>query len=149
NTVFTDLACTQTADVSLSGEGEPEQVPARKVTWNFLSVLGAPATLGRAFTENEDNNGARVLVISHALWLRRFGGASDVVGRKVSLNDEPYEVIGVMPQNFYFLPSRDIDVWMPASFPAWMRRNFTWHNAHIVARLKPGVTLEHARHAMS
>jgi len=149
NTVFTDLACTQSGDVSLSGEGEPEQVPARKVTWNFSSVLGVPPALGRAFTEDEDNNGARLVLISHALWLRRFGGANDIVGRKISLNDTPYEVIGVMPQNFYFLPSRDIDVWMPASFPAWMRRNFTWHDAHIVARLKPGVTLEHARHAMS
>ncbi|PYT16365.1 MAG: hypothetical protein DMG59_10655 [Acidobacteria bacterium] len=149
NTVFTDLACTQSGDVSLSGEGEPEQVPSRKVTWNFWSVLGVQPALGRSFTEDEDNNGARLVVISHALWLRRFGGANDIVGRKISLNDTPYEVIGVMPQNFYFLPSRDIDIWMPASFPAWMQRNFTWHNAHIVARLKPGVTLEHARQAMS
>src|SRR5215472_8474922 len=77
NTALTDLACTQTADVSLSGEGEPEQVPARRVTWNFWNVLGAPPALGRAFTEDEDNKGARVVLISHALWLRRFGGAND------------------------------------------------------------------------
>ena len=100
--------------------------------------------LGRVFTEDEDNKGVRVVVISHGLWQRRFGGASDVIGRKISLNDEPYEVIGVMPRDFYFMPSRDIDIWMPASFPPWMRRNFTWHDAQIVARLKPGVTLEHA-----
>jgi putative ABC transport system permease protein len=53
-----------------------------------------------------------------------------------------------MPRNFYFLPSREIDLWVPASFPQWMRRNFTWHDAHIVARLKPGVTLERARQSM-
>ena len=64
-------------------------------------------------------------VISHGLWQRRFGGAADIIGRKISLNDEPYEVIGVMPRNFYFMPSREIDIWMPASFPPWMRRNFT------------------------
>ena len=112
-------------------------------------MLGVQTALGRAFTEDEDNHGARLAVISHGLWMRRFGGSNDIVGRKISLNDTPYEVIGVMPENFYFLPSRDIDVWTPASFPGWMRKNFTWHNAHIVARLKPGVTLERAKQAMS
>ena len=68
---------------------------------------------------------------------------------QISLNDEPYEVIGVMPRNFYFMPSREIDIWMPASFPPWMRTNFTWHDAQIVARLKPGVTLEQARQSMA
>ena len=142
NTVFTDLATSQPGDATLSGDGEPEQLPARKVTWTFWSVLGVQPKLGRVFTEDEDNKGVRVVVISHGLWQRRFGGSPDIVGRKISLNDEPYEVIGVMPQGFYFMPSRDIDIWMPASFPAWMRRNFTWHDAQIVARLKPGVTLE-------
>jgi putative ABC transport system permease protein len=146
--VFTDIACSQPGDVTLSGDGEPEQAPARKVTWNFWSVLGAQPAMGRAFTEDEDNQGARVVVISHGLWQRRFGGATDVVGRKISLNDQPYEVVGVMPQRFYFMPSREIDVWLPASFPPWMRRNLSWHDAQIVARLKPGVTLEHAGKAM-
>ena len=149
NTVFTDLATSQPGDATLSGDGEPEQVPARKVTWTFWSVLGVQPMLGRVFTEDEDNKGVRVVVISHGLWQRRFGGSPDIVGRKISLNDEPYEVIGVMPQGFYFMPSRDIDIWMPASFPAWMRRNFTWHDAQIVARLKPGVTLEQARQSMA
>jgi putative ABC transport system permease protein len=90
-----------------------------------------------------------VVVISHGLWQRRFGGSSAIVGRTISLNDTPYEVIGVMASNFYFMPSRDIDVWMPASFPAWMRKNFTWHDAQIVARLKPGVALASARQSMT
>ena len=67
------------------------------------------------------------------------------LGRKITVNDNPYEVIGVMPREFYFMPARDIDIWMPASFPAWMRTNFAWHDAQVVARLKPGVTLEHAQ----
>ncbi len=149
NSVFTDLASSQPGDATLSGDGEPEQVPARKVTWNFWSVLGAQPILGRVFSEDEDNKGVRVVVISHGLWQRRFGGAPGIVGRKISLNDEPYEVIGVMPQRFYFMPSREIDVWMPASFPGWMRTNFTWHDAQIVARLKPGVTVEQARQSMT
>ena len=56
--------------------------------------------LGRVFTEDEDDKGVRVVVMSHGLWQRRFGGASDIVGRKISVNDEAYEVIGVMPQTF-------------------------------------------------
>jgi putative ABC transport system permease protein len=148
NTVFTDLACSQPADTTLSGAGEPEQLPARKVTWTFWSVLGVRPMLGRVFTEEEDDKGVRVALISHGLWQRRFGGASDIVGRTISLNDQGYEVIGVMPASFYFMPSREIDVWMPASFPPFMRRNFSWHDAQIVARLKPGVTVEQARQSM-
>jgi putative ABC transport system permease protein len=149
NTVFTDLAASQQAEATLSGDGEPEQAPARSVTWTFWSVLGVQPLLGRVFTEDEDNHSGRVVVISHGLWQRRFGGTSDIVGRKISLNDEPHEVIGVMPRNFYFMPSREIDIWMPASFPPWMRKNFTWHSSQIVARLKPGVTLEQARQSMA
>lgn len=149
NTVFVDLAASQGADATLSGDGEPEQVPGRKVSWTLWNVLGVSPLLGRGFTESEDNEAARVVVISHGLWQRRFGGAPDVVGRKISLNDEPHEVIGVMPNGFYFMPTRDIDLWMPASFPAWMRTNFGWHNSQIVARLKPGVSLEQAREAMA
>jgi putative ABC transport system permease protein len=149
NTVFTDLATTQPADATLSGDGEPEEVPARKVTWTLWSVLGVQPVLGRVFTEDEDNKGVRVVVISHGLWQRRFSGSPDIIRRKIPLNDEAYEVIGVMPQGFYFMPSRDVDIWMPASFPAWMRRNFTWHDAQIVARLKPGITVEHARELMA
>src|SRR5260370_6722783 len=149
NTVFTDLALTQPGDATLSGDGEPEQVPARKATWNLWSVLGVQPMLGRVFTEDEDNNGVRVVVISDRLWQRRFGGSPDIIGRKISVNDAPYEVIGVMAQGFYYMPSRDIDVWMPASFPPWMRTNFTWHDGQIVARLKPSITLEQARKAMA
>jgi putative ABC transport system permease protein len=149
NTVFTDLAATQPADATLSGEDEPEQAPARKVTWNFWSVLGVRPMLGRVFTEEEDNQSVRVVLISHGLWQRRFGGSRNIVGSRISVNDQPYEVIGVLPRNFNFLPSRDIDIWMPTSFPPWMRRNISWHDANIVARLKPGVVLEQARKSMS
>ena len=149
NTVFVDLAASQPADATLSADGEPEQVPARKVSWTLWNVLGVPPMLGRGFTEDEDEKAARVVVISHGLWQRRFGGSPGVIGRKISLNDEPHEVIGVMPKGFYFMPSRDIDIWMPASFPPFMRTNFGWHNSQIVARLKPGITLEHARQSMA
>ena len=149
NTVFTDLASSQPGDVTLSGDGDPEQVAARKVTWTFWRVLGVQPAAGRVFTEDEDTKNVRVAVISYGLWQRRFGGAPDIIGRTMSLDDQPFEVIGVMPREFYFMPSRDIDVWMPASFPPWMRTNFTWHDAQIVARLKPGVTVQEARQSMT
>ena len=148
NTVFTDVAASQPGDASLSNDGEPEQLPARKVSANFWTVLGVQPLLGRVFTEDEDVRAAPVAVISYGLWQRRFGGARDVVGRKIILNDTPREVIGVMPRGFYFMPARDIDVWMPTSFSASMLRNWGWHNVHCVARLKPGVTLEQAQNEM-
>ena len=149
NTVFTDIALTQPADATLSGDSEPEQVAARKATWNLWSVLGVKPLAGRVFTEEEDQKGVRVALISYGLWQRRYGGSPDVVGRKITVNDNPYEVIGVMPREFYFMPARDIDIWMPASFPAWLRNNFTWHDAQAVARLKPDVTLQRARESMA
>jgi predicted permease len=149
NTVFIDIAATQPADATLSGDSEPEQVPARKVTANLWSVLGVSPQIGRVFTEEEDVNGVRVLVISHRLWQRRYGGSPDVVGRKITVNDNAYDVIGVMPGEFYFMPGRDIDIWMPSSFSPSMRRNFSWHDSQVVARLKPGVTLERAQESMA
>jgi predicted permease len=149
NTVFADLASTQPAEAALSGGAEPEQVPARRVTWNFWSVLGVQPVLGRVFTEEEDNAGVRVALISHGLWQRRFGGSLDIVGRTIPINDEAHQIVGVLPRGFFFLPSPEIDVWMPASFPAWMRTNFSWHSAHVVARLKPGVTVAQARDSMT
>src|SRR5258708_3542521 len=148
NTVFTDLAISESVEATVSGDGDPEQVPARNVSWTFWSVLGVKPGAGRVFTEDEDNKGVKVVVISHALWQRRFGGRPDAIGRTLSINDQTYEVIGMTPPNFYFMPSRDIDLWLPASLPPFKRTNFTWHSAMVVARLKPGVTLQHARESM-
>src|SRR5258708_4760861 len=148
NSVFADLAITQSVEATVSGDGDPEQVPARSVSWTFWSVLGVRPTTGRVFTEDEDNDGVKVVVISHGLWQRRFGGSPEAIGRTMSINDERYEVIGVMPPNFYFLPARDVDLWVPASMPAWMRTSFGWHSATGVARLKPGITLQRARDSM-
>jgi putative ABC transport system permease protein len=149
NTVFTDIAASQPGDVSLSSHGEPDILPARKVSANFWSVLGVQPLIGRVFTDEEDTRAARVAVISYGLWQRRFGASSDVLGRTISLNDTPYEILGVMPREFYFMPARDIDVWMPTSFSVGMLKNWGWHDVQCVARLKPGVTLRQAQDAMA
>ena len=124
-------------------------MPARKVTGNLWNVLGVQPLLGRVFTEGEDVAGARVVVISHGLWQRRFGASPAVVGRTIVLNDTPYEVVGVMPREFYFLPSRDIDVWMPASFSPELLKSWGWTDVVGVGRLKPGVTVRQAGDAMA
>src|SRR6266850_43601 len=149
NTVFTDIAATQPGQVTLSGDGEPEELPGRKVTANLWTVLGAQPLVGRVFTEDEDARGVRVAVISYGLWQRRFGASPDVLGRTITLNDNPYEVIGVMPRQFYFMPARDIDIWIPTAFSAADLTKFWWHDVHCVARLKPGVTLQQARESMA
>lgn len=149
NTVFTDIAGTQSAEATLSGDGDPEQVPARKATANLWSVLGVSPLIGRSFTEDEDAKNVKVVIISYGLWQRRYGGATDVLGRRIVVNDTPYEVIGVMPRDFYFMPARDIDIWMPTSMPPWMRTASSWHNLQVVARLKPGVELAAAQDSMA
>ena len=78
NRSFTDLAATAFASASLTGDGAPEQVLGGRATANFFTVLGVQPQLGRGFTEEEDRNGAPVVVISHALWQRRYGGETSV-----------------------------------------------------------------------
>lgn len=148
NSVFTDIAATRTALTTLSGDGEPEQLQGRRVTANFWTVLGAQPALGRAFTEDEDTHGVPVAVISHGLWQRRFGGTRDIIGRKIIANGSPFEIVGVMPPGFYFLPSREIDIWMPVSFSARDLSNFGSHYLQCVARLKPGVSFSQASDSM-
>jgi len=149
NTVFTDIAATEPGLATLSGDGEPEELAGRRVTANLWSVLGARPLIGRVFTEDEDARGVRVAVISYGLWQRRFGGSPDVLGRKVTLNDKPYEVLGVMPREFYFMPARDIDIWIPVSFSVADFTKWSWHDVHCVARLKPGVTVRQAAESMA
>jgi hypothetical protein len=149
NTVFTDIAAAEPGQATLSGDGEPAELPGRKVTANLWTVLGVQPLIGRVFTEDEDVRGVRVAVISYGLWQRRFGASPDVLGRTIILNDNPYEVIGVMPREFYFMPARDIDIWLSIAFSAEFLTRFSWHDVQIVARLRPGVTLQQARESMA
>lgn len=149
NSVFSDIAATRSTLATLSGDGEPEQLPGRKVTASFWTVLGTRPLLGRVFTEDEDTHRAPVAVISYGLWQRRFGGSRDIVGRKIRVNDSPYEIVGVMPREFYFLPVRDIDIWMPVSFTGQDLSNFGNHNLQCVGRLKHGVTFAQASQSMA
>jgi len=149
NTVFTDIAATRGAVYNISGDGFPEQAFARRVTGNFWTVLGVKPAIGRVFTAEEDRQDSPVVVISHGLWTRRYGSDPGVVGRKILLNDRPFTVVGVMPREFGFLPSRLIDVWTPIAFTPQDLANRGSHFLHCVARLKPGVGERRANEEMT
>ena len=152
NRSFTDMAATAFSFANLTGDSGPELVIGRRVTANFFSVLGVQPVLGRTFTTADDTMGQRVVVISHALWQRRYGGDPGIVGRTISMSgqgsggaamDVKHEVVGVAPASFVFL-NRDDDFWVPMQFSpeeAAVRGN---HFLNVVARLQPGVTVEAA-----
>src|SRR6185436_528038 len=138
----TDLAA------NLVGQGEPQRVDGAMVTASLLPTLGVQPALGRAFRAEDDRPGAPgTLILSYAFWLRTFGRDPGVLGRRVVLDDQPYEIIGVMPPAFQF-PTREIEFWRPLQLgpPQYQDRNDNW--LYVVGRLKPGVTLGEVRAEM-
>jgi putative ABC transport system permease protein len=135
-----------TSTLSLGGSGEPVRVTMMSVSTNFFSVLGASPALGRAFVDGEDVVGhQRVLVLSHAFWRRQFAADPSIINRSIILNGRDYLVAGVMPASFAY-DNRPIDVWAPLAMDLAQQREVRRpHFLRVVARLKPGATLEQAR----
>jgi putative ABC transport system permease protein len=148
NTVFTDMAATRGAVANLTVDGPPEQVLGRLVTANFFDVLGAHPLIGRVFTDEEDRTNPNLVVISYGLWQRRYAGDPGVVNRSILMNGLRYTILGVMPRKFAFR-NREIDYWGPVHFTPADRANHGSHYLNVVARLKPGITLDRAREEMN
>jgi putative ABC transport system permease protein len=154
--VFESFAAIASSAVTLQEPGgEPEDLRSQRVTAGFFDVLRARPALGRAFTAaNEVEGRDRVVVLSDALWRRRFGGDSAIVGRTIPLNGDAYEVVGVMPAGMTYPvgAARPTDVWMPHVVAADERRrdpnNFSLY-LQTIARLKPGVSIEQAQAQMT
>lgn len=140
---FESVAALAQRDFNLTGDGEPEQVHAARVTANLFSTLGVPAAIGRVFRQDEDVPGNRVAVISYALWQRRFGGQPGIVGRSVLMSGQPYTILGVMPARFQTLDP-DIHIWVPIAFGAGDLSNRGGHYLVVVARLHAKATLSEA-----
>lgn len=152
NTVFEHLAATHKESRNLSGipGRDPERVSCASVTRNFFSVVGVSPEIGRIFSEDEDKVGAPpVVVISDHLWQRAFNRDPGVLGRSITLHDQNFDVIGVMPPQM--TSPQDTDAWFSmmrrSNNPAWMDRShhpmiFVW------GKLKPGVTVDRARAEM-
>ena len=144
NRVFEDMAALSWQSFNLTEDGEPERVEAQAVTANFFSLLGIKPELGRTFSPEEDQPGRnRVVLVSHGLWQRRFGGDPAFVGREILLNGEKRTVLGVMPPGFQFL-AKDTGLWVPIALSPGQLANRDGHYLTVVARLKPGVTTAQA-----
>ncbi len=151
NQVFSAVAAYRTRQFDLSGAGEPERVIGVRVTASLFPLLGVPPARGRTFTEEEDQPGRLVVVLSDGLWRRRFGADAGVIGRTVRLNALPHTVIGVMPRGFEFpqrgprFHSEPADLWVPMAFtPEELRSRGDNFSYCALARLKPGVNLTQA-----
>jgi len=149
NQTFASMAVSRSASFSLIGAGEPERVTGRFVTADYFTALGVNPEIGRGFVAGEDEAGAGpAVVISHDLWERKFGGASDVLQKGITLDDKNYSVIGVVPSG---LPGVRGDVFVPIG--QWGNRALTSRSAalglHGIGRLKPGVTIEQGQADLS
>jgi putative ABC transport system permease protein len=149
NKVFEGMAALADQSFNLTGMGEPERLEGKRVAANLFPLLGVEPMLGRGFLAEDDQpGGGRVAVLSHGLWQRRFGADPKVVGRSLELNGQSYEVVGVMPQSFQF-PSPESELWVPIAFTQKEAASRGRHYLQVVARLKPGVSVEQAQAEMS
>ena len=143
---FQDVSAYRFSVVNLT-EGEPEQVATAHVSADFFRLFGAPVSAGRTFTADEDlPNGGRVVVLSDGFWRRRFGADASLVGRKLSLNGEPHEVVGILgpfDSETVQTPIGPPDLWLPFQIDpnSVMQGNFFV----TAGRVKPGVTLAAAK----
>jgi putative ABC transport system permease protein len=145
NEVFEDMAAVSSGgSFNLMGSGNPEELLGKRVTANLFSVLGVAPVLGRNFRAEDDVPGAALTaILSHGLWLRRFGGDPKIVGSEIQLNYQKYTLIGVMPRGFHF-PERESELWVPAQFAGEQLSNHGSHFLQVVARLRPGTSLQKA-----
>ena len=152
NHSFESFAAYTRSDVQLSGQGEPLKLTSFMVTAGFFHTLGLHPALGREFdARNEVPGSERVVILSDRIWRERFGAASDIIGRKITLQSQPFTVTGVMPPgvehpgNSYNPVSygETVDAWLPF----WFEGDPNQRGSHFIegiGRLKPGVTLEQA-----
>jgi len=136
----------------LGGQSEPSRLVGADVSSSFFSVLGVRFMLGRNFLSEEDRPGkSNVAILSYAAWSARFGADRDIAGKTITLNDENYTVVGVLPAGFQFgttaedFQARDqADIWVPLALdPQSLQRGA--HMLHVIARLKPEVKLTQAQ----
>jgi len=155
NRTFEDMAAYRFSPMMLSGDGEAESMLGLQVTDRLFSILGVQPAAGRLFERVEDVPGhENVAIISHALWQRRYAADRGAVGKQVTVNGNPYTIVGVMPGEFHFpsgLPGDlgpiQVDMWIPMlQAPDLTQRGS--HNFWAIARLKTGSTIEQARAEM-
>lgn len=146
STSFASLTAVSTRNVSLTGgDARPELIEQAFVTERFLTTLGVSPSLGRDLTDSEIRDGSNVTLISHGLWQRRFGSATDVLGKPIVVDGTTYSVAGVMPAGFSF--PDEIDVWSPLVLADRFKSRGV-HALTAIGRLRPAVSREHANDEM-
>lgn len=154
NRTFSNMTISRGYSFNLTGQGEAEQLRGRFITSDFFAVLGVNPLMGREFAPREDDIGAApIAMISEPLWRRKFSASQDVLGRTLSLDGTSYTIVGVVPGSFdlSFGSFHDIDVYVPVgqwSNPILPKRG-AGLGFHGIGRLKPEVSMEHARADMS
>ncbi len=144
NTTLQDIGAYDDDELNVTGAGEPEHVTGLDVTDGTLPLLGVPPTLGRLFTRQDDSPGApQTVLLSYGYWQSKFGGATSVIGRSITVDGKPRTIIGVLPRGFHFLDEADPALILPFQ---WDRsKTFLGNfNEQALARLKPGVTMAQA-----
>jgi predicted permease len=133
-------------ELNLQLGGEASRVQAAAVTWNLVRVLGVPPAQGRWFEQAEERAGQnRVVVLSHRTWRERFAADPAVLGRRITLNDQPFEIVGVMPAGFAF-PSPATELWMPISLDP-RNAGYMWGSGNLwpIGRLRDRATMAAAQ----
>jgi len=146
NRSFEHLAALTFASFNISGKDLPDRVDGLRVSWDFFEMLGARPLLGRSFIAEDDRPGAPgVAVLTHALWVRKFGGDPEIIGKTLTVDSEKCTVVGVMPARFRFFGAPEI--WLPLALDrAKVTRDF--HFLLPLGKLKAGVSLAQARAEM-
>ena len=149
NRVFEKMAAFSTTSFNISGTTEPERVSGARASADLFSVLGVTPVRGRAFTGEEEIFGKHhVVIVSEALWQRRFGAEASLTDQRMTLNGEQYAIIGVMPRAFQF-PDQTVALWTPLAVADGSENNTRGNYwLGVVARLKPGVSAAQAEAEM-
>jgi predicted permease len=154
---FEQVAIAIGGNYNLTSRGEPERVGTIRVSSNLLPMLGQAAALGRAFTPDEDSPGKQATaVLSYGMWVRHFGGDPRLIGKSVTLNGVPYEIVGIMPRSFSLprevLPTLDgaeqADILLPLPMPLDAAQNRDHEDYNIMGKLKPHVSVTQAQAEM-
>ena len=146
---FDQLALVGGISLNLTGAGEPERLPAARVTPNLFPLLGVHTQLGRTFLDEEDQPGReRVVILNNELWRRRFGADPHVIGRTITLDDGPYEIVGVLPAEFRFPKLRHLfamavseerpQLWTPMVLQGEELNPWSGYGFTCIARMKAG-----------
>jgi putative ABC transport system permease protein len=160
NTVFEDVAAFGASSMTLTGNGEPEQLLGTRVSSGYFPVVGVDPMLGRAFLPEEHESGkGQVVILDHTLWQRRYGGDRNVINSSVTLDGARYTIVGVMPPGVYpgwptvagniTFNEQQQQFWLPMSFTAEWAAVRSAHVLGVLARLKPDVSLAQATAEMN